>query len=258
MDIVMIGLIIPFLGTLLGSGCVYLLKEDLNEKLQKALLAFAGGVMMGASVFSLLLPSLEHSEHLNVFSFVPTVIGFAIGMLFIWGLDMIIPHMHTVSKMQEGMKSNFTRAIMMVLAMTLHNIPEGMAVGILFVGALNGQSILMSEALVLSIGIAIQNLPEGAIVSLPLRKEGLSKQKAFLWGAMSGVAELLACIFTIFITQNVDGAMPYLLSFAAGAMVYVVVEELIPEANNGEHSNIMSLVFGLGFMILVILKSILG
>lgn len=258
MKVILVGLLIPFLGTILGSGCVYLLKNELNSKVERALLAFAGGVMMGASVFSLLMPSLQHSEHLGILSFLPTVMGFMIGMFFLWGLDLIIPHMHTISKSKEGMKSNLTRSIMMVLAMTLHNIPEGMAVGILFVGVLNGQSILMSEAIVLSLGIAIQNIPEGAIVSLPLKKEGLSKNKAFFWGMISGLAELLACVFTIFVTQNIDGAMPYLLSFAAGAMVYVIVEELVPEANNGEHSNLMSIIFGIGFMTLVVLKSILG
>ena len=256
MEVIFIGLLVPFLGTLIGSGCVYLLKEDLNEYIQRALLAFAAGVMMGASVFSLLIPSLEHSENLGLLSFLPTTIGFLIGMLFLWGLDMIIPHMHTISKSKEGVKSNLTRAIMMVLCMTLHNIPEGMAVGILFAGALNGNGILISEAFVLSLGIAIQNLPEGAIVSLPLKKEGLGKHKAFFWGVVSGLAELVACIFTIFVTQNINESMPYLLSFAAGAMVYVIVEELIPEANNGNHSNLMSLIFGVGFVLLVILKSV--
>lgn len=253
MSVVIFGLIIPFIGTLIGAACVYLLRNDLKVYVQKILISFAAGVMLGASMFSLLIPSLKQANH-----FMNSIFGLMLGMGFIWLLDMIIPHIHYFSNAKEGMKVNLSRSVMMLLAMTLHNIPEGMAVGILFSAVLQGETMLLQDALVLAIGIAVQNFPEGAIVSLPLRKEGLSKNQAFLWGAISGVCELLASIFTVFVTQNVNMFMPYLLSFAAGAMIYVVVEELIPEASSGKHSNLMTLVFGLGLMVMIVLKYGLG
>ncbi len=253
MKIIIYGLLIPFLGTLLGAACVYLLRNELKGYVQKGLMAFAGGVMLGASVFSLIIPSLQQANH-----FMVSILGLTLGMIFIWLLDIIIPHVHYFSNVKEGIGHNVSRSVMMLLAMTLHNIPEGMAVGILFSAVLQGEAMMLQDAIVLAVGIAVQNFPEGAIVSLPLRKEGLSKNKAFLWGVFSGLAELLASIFTVFITQNVDKIMPCLLAFAGGAMIYVVVEELIPEASSGKHSNLMTLIFGVGFMLMIGLKYGIG
>ena len=253
------GIMIPFLGTALGAFCVFFMKNSMNETLQKMLAGFAAGVMVAASVWSLLIPSLEQSQKMGKLSFIPAVTGFWIGVLFLLFLDHVIPHLHVGSQEAEGPKSKLQRATMMVMAVTLHNIPEGMAVGVVYAGYLSGkQGITAMGALALAIGIAIQNFPEGAIVSMPLRAEGVSKKKAFLQGVLSGIVEPLGAVLTIIAAGIIVPALPYLLSFAAGAMVYVVVEELIPEMSVGKHSNIGTLFFAGGFSLMMILDVALG
>ena len=259
MDIIVLqGLLIPFVGTILGSACVLFLKNELNERLIKILTGFASGVMVAASFFSLLLPCLNQSINLGKLSFLPASIGFCIGMIFLLFLDRITPHMH-IDKSVEGPKSNIKKTTMMVLAVVLHNIPEGMAVGVLYAGFISGSStITLSAALSLSIGIAVQNFPEGAIISMPLRANGESKFKAFINGALSGIVEPIAGIITILLSSIIIPILPYLLSFAAGAMFYVVVEELIPSMSNGKHSNIATIFFMIGFVLMMILDVALG
>ena len=253
------GILIPFLGTSVGAACVIFMKKNLNAHVQRALTGFASGVMVAASVWSLLLPSIEQSEKLGKFSFVPAVAGFWAGVLFLLLLDHVIPHIHQYSDSAEGPKSKFQKTTMMVLAVTLHNIPEGMAVGVVYAGYLTGNvQITLMAALALSLGIAIQNFPEGAIISLPLRAEGESKGKAFLGGVLSGVVEPVGAVLTIIAAQLIIPALPYLLSFAAGAMLYVVVEELIPEMSQGEHSNIGTVFFAVGFSLMMVLDVALG
>ena len=233
------GILIPFIGTTLGAACVFFMKTTLGKSVQRALTGFAAGVMVAASIWSLLIPAIKQSEKMGDLSFVPAVAGFWIGILFLLTLDHLIPHLHVGSDQAEGPKSRLGRTTMMVLAVTLHNIPEGMAVGVMYAGFLAGNAqITATSALALSLGIAIQNFPEGAIISMPLRAEGESKGKAFLGGVLSGVVEPIGAVLTIIAAQLIIPALPYLLSFAAGAMLYVVVEELIPEMSQGEHSDI--------------------
>lgn len=256
---VFFGLLIPFLGTSLGAACVFFIKKSLGDLVQRALAGFAAGVMVAASVWSLLIPAIEQSEAMGAFAFLPAFIGFWIGVLFLLALDHLIPHLHVGSDEAEGPKSKLGRTTMMVLAVTLHNIPEGMAVGVMYAGLLSGNmQITAASALALSIGIAIQNFPEGAIISMPLRAEGESKGKAFLGGVLSGIVEPIGAILTIIAAQFIVPALPYLLSFAAGAMVYVVVEELIPEMSQGRHSNIGTIFFAVGFSIMMMLDVALG
>lgn len=250
---VTIGLLIPFLGTSLGSLMVFLIKDKMNPKVEKLLLGFASGVMIAASIFSLIIPSIEMATSQNIIAYLPASIGFLLGMGFLLLLDSIIPHLHNGSENPEGIKSNLKKKTMMVFAITLHNIPEGMAVGVIFAGALASNNISFASALALSIGIAIQNFPEGAIVSLPLAIEGKSKPKAFLMGVGSGIVEPIAAVITILLSQVMIPILPYLLSFAAGAMIYVVVEELIPESQNGKHSNIATIGVAIGFVLMMIL-----
>lgn len=247
------GILIPFLGTSLGAACVFLLKGEMNEKLQKALTGFAAGVMVSASFFSLILPSIEMSSQMNRLSFIPAVAGFGIGMLFLLFLDILIPHMH-LDKSEEGPKTGLKKTTKLILAVTLHNLPEGMAVGIVYAGWLySANSISSAAALALSLGIALQNFPEGAIVSLPLLSEGLPKWKTFLYGVLSGIIEPAGAILTILAASFFLPILPYLLSFAAGAMFYVVVEELIPSLSEGKHSNIGTVCFAAGFIVMMAL-----
>lgn len=253
------GILIPFLGTSLGAACVFFMKKTLGDTVQRALTGFAAGVMVAASVWSLLIPAIEQSAGMGKLSFVPAVVGFWVGVLFLLGLDHIIPHLHPKSGQTEGPKSQLQRTTMMVLAVTLHNIPEGMAVGVVYAGYLSGSAqITAAGALALSLGIAIQNFPEGAIISMPLRAEGMKKGKAFCGGVLSGVVEPIGAVLTILAAQLIVPALPYLLSFAAGAMLYVVVEELIPEMSQGEHSNIGTLFFAVGFSVMMMLDVALG
>ena len=248
-----IGIMIPFLGTTLGSACVFFMKKSLGDLVQRSLAGFAAGVMVAASIWSLLIPAIEQSENMGKLSFLPAFIGFWVGVLFLLLLD------HLGSNQAEGPKSRLGRTTMMVLAVTLHNIPEGMAVGVMYAGFLEGNAqITAASALVLSLGIAIQNFPEGAIISMPLRAEGDSKSKAFLGGVLSGIVEPIGAVLTLLAAQLVIPALPYLLSFAAGAMLYVVVEELIPEMSQGKHSNIGTIFFAVGFSIMMTLDVALG
>ena len=232
---------------------VFLIKDKMNPKVEKLLLGFASGVMIAASIFSLIIPSIEMATSQNIIAYLPASVGFLLGMGFLLLLDSIIPHLHNGSENPEGIKSNLKKKTMMVFAITLHNIPEGMAVGVIFAGALASKNISFASALALSIGIAIQNFPEGAIVSLPLAIEGKSKPKAFLMGMGSGIVEPIAAVITILLSQVMIPILPYLLSFAAGAMIYVVVEELIPESQNGKHSNIATIGVAIGFVLMMIL-----
>lgn len=256
---VIIGLLIPFLGTTLGSGMVFLMKNTMNKKVEKILLGFASGVMIAASVWSLLIPSINMAEEQGKVAWIPATIGFLFGIVFLLTLDSLIPHLHLESDKPEGINSKLKKTTMMVLAVTLHNIPEGMAVGVTFAGAIIGNAgITMAGAFALAIGIAIQNFPEGAIISMPLKSEGMSKPKAFLCGTLSGIVEPIGAVITILLTNAVVPILPYLLSFAAGAMIYVVVEELIPESQAGEHSNIGTIGVAIGFAIMMILDVALG
>ena len=256
---VLLGLMIPFLGTSLGSACVFCMKKEMDRMVQRALTGFAAGVMVAASVWSLLIPAMEQSENLKKFAFVPAFVGFWLGILFLLFLDSVTPHLHMYAQKAEGPKSKLSRTTMMMLAVTIHNIPEGMAVGVVYAGFLkNSVNITAGAALALSLGIAIQNFPEGAIISMPLCAEGTTKKKAFIYGVLSGAVEPLFGFLTILATAIIMPAMPYLLSFAAGAMLYVVVEELIPEMSEGEHSNIGVIMFALGFTVMMALDVALG
>ena len=238
------GILIPFLGTSLGAGCVFFLKNSLRDGIQRALTGFAAGVMVAASVWSLLIPAMEQAADLGGLAFFPAAVGFWLGILFLLLLDHLIPHLHQNSLQAEGPKSQLQRTTMMVLAVTLHNIPEGMAVGVVYAGYLAGTAqITAAGALALSFGIAIQNFPEGAIISMPLRAEGMKKGRAFWGGVLSGIVEPIGAVLTILAAGIVVPALPYLLSFAAGAMLYVVVEALIPEMSQGRHSNVGTVFF---------------
>ena len=253
------GIAIPFLGTALGAACVFFMKKALSDRVQRALTGFAAGVMVAASVWSLLIPAMEQSAGMGKWAFVPAAVGFWIGILFLLLLDHIIPHLHQNSTQAEGPKSQLERTTMMVLAVTLHNIPEGMAVGVVYAGYRSGSAqITAAGALALSLGIAIQNFPEGAIISMPLRAEGMSKGRAFLGGVLSGIVEPIGAVLTILAAGLIVPALPYLLSFAAGAMLYVVVEELIPEMSEGVHSDIGTVFFAVGFSVMMVLDVALG
>ncbi len=252
------GILIPFAGTGLGAALVFVLRKSISESLQKILTGFAAGVMVAASFWSLLQPALESSEHMGPLSFLPAAVGFLIGVGFLLLLDIITPHMH-LDHQDEGPRVGLKRTTKLILAVTLHNIPEGMAVGVVYAGFLSGSAgITSAGALALALGIAIQNFPEGAIVSMPLRAEGMSKGKTFLCGLLSGVVEPIAAAITIVAAGTVVPVMPYLLAFAAGAMMYVVVEELIPEMSEGKHSNRGTIAFSLGFVLMMILDVTLG
>ncbi len=253
------GIMLPFLGTTMGAACVFVMRGVLHTAVQRALTGFAAGVMVAASVWSLLIPAMEQASGMGHWAFFPAVIGFWLGILFLLLLDRAIPHLHQNSDEPEGPHIQLRRTTMLVLAVTLHNIPEGMAVGVVLAGWMTGnETITVTGALALSIGIAIQNFPEGAIISMPLRAEGIGKGKAFLYGTLSGVVEPLAAALTVWAAGFIVPALPYLLSFAAGAMIYVVIEELIPEASAGEHSNIGTLFFAAGFTVMMALDVALG
>ncbi len=253
------GLLIPFMGTTLGAAMVYLMKKDMSPSLEKALLGFASGVMIAASVWSLLIPSLEMGEKQSEISWMPAAGGFLLGMGFLLLLDTIIPHLHVNSDEPEGVHSHLKKTTMLVFAITLHNIPEGMAVGVVLAGSMiQNTGVTVAGALALSIGIAIQNFPEGAIVSMPLKAAGRSKNKAFVLGTLSGIVEPIAAVITMLLISVVMPVMPYFLSFAAGAMIYVVVEELIPESQSGTHSNIATIGVAIGFTLMMVLDVALG
>ena len=253
------GILIPFAGTSLGAAMVFFMKTSLNEQVSRALTGFAAGVMVAASIWSLLIPAMEQSAAMGTWAFVPAVIGFWAGVLFLLLLDHIIPHLHRNSDEAEGPRSRLKRTTMLVLAVTLHNIPEGMAVGVVYAGWLSGNTyITVTGALALSIGIAIQNFPEGAIISLPLRADGAGKGKSFLYGVLSGIVEPIGAFLTILAATLILPALPYLLSFAAGAMLYVVIEELIPEMSVGKHSDIGTVFFAVGFTLMMALDVALG
>jgi len=253
------GILIPFIGTSLGAACVFFMRKAISLKLQRALTGFAAGVMVAASVWSLLIPSIEQSRHMGSFSFMPAVVGFWAGILFLLLLDHIIPHFHVTGNENEGPKSKLPKKTKLILAVTIHNIPEGMAVGVVYAGFISGQTeITIAAALALSIGIAIQNFPEGTVVSMPLRAEGMSKVKAFLMGILSGAVEPAAALLTIMAAGLIIPVLPYLLAFSAGAMIYVVIEELIPEMTEGGHSNIGTVFFAVGFSVMMILDVALG
>ncbi len=259
MKTVLIGLLIPFLGTALGSGCVFFMRKALSQSVQKALSGFAAGVMVAASVWSLLIPAMEQSSGMGSWAFLPAFVGFWLGVGFLLLLDHVIPHLHRNASKAEGPKSRLARTTMMVLAVTLHNIPEGMAVGVVYAGLCSGSAeITAGGALALALGIAIQNFPEGAIISMPLHAEGAGKGKSFLYGVLSGAVEPVFGLVTVLAAGLIVPAMPYLLSFAAGAMLYVVVEELIPDMAQGQHSHIGVLMFTLGFSLMMALDVALG
>ena len=256
-----VGILFPFLGTTLGAGCVFFLRKEIKSIVQKSLLGFASGVMVAASVWSLLIPALDMAEKtMGKKALIPASIGFLLGIGFLLLLDQLIPHLHLGDEKPEGLPKKLKKTTMLVLAVTLHNIPEGMAVGAVFAGmANNNTEITMMGAFVLSIGIAIQNFPEGAIISMPLKSEtGMKKGKAFSLGMFSGIVEPLAALCMFFLADILEPALPYLLSFAAGAMIYVVIEELIPETAEGEHSNSGTIGFAVGFILMMIMDVALG
>ena len=253
------GILIPFLGTTLGASCVLFMKKMMNKMVQRALTGFAAGIMVSASVWSLLIPSMDYAAEMGKFAFVPAVVGFWIGILFLLAMDHIIPHLHMDTDKAEGPKSKLKKTTMLVFAVTLHNIPEGMAVGVVYAGYLAGNmQISAMGALALAIGIAIQNFPEGAIISMPLHSSGKSKFKSFLGGTLSGIVEPIGAIITIALTRIVVPILPYFLSFAAGAMIYVVSSELIPEAQAEKKSNLVTISVGIGFVIMMLLDVALG
>lgn len=251
--------LLPFLGTTIGAGFVFFMKGAMNIRLQRILTGFASGVMVAASVWSLLIPAMDQSQHLGKLAFLPAFIGIWMGFLFLLALDHFIPHLHLNSDCPEGAPSSLGKSTMMVIAVALHNLPEGMAVGVVVAGWLTGnESISAAGALALSLGIALQNLPEGAIISMPLKSQGMGKGRAFGYGVMSGIIEPIGAIITIMLAELIVPLLPYMLSFAAGAMLYVVVEELIPEMSEGEHSNIGVIFFAVGFSLMMMLDVALG
>ena len=254
-----IGLLIPLLGTMLGSAFVFLMKDEMSARVQKALLGFASGVMVAASVWSLLIPAIEMEADSGKVSVVPAAIGFLLGMGFLLLLDELTPHLHVGSDTPEGPRSRLSRTAMLALAVTIHNLPEGMAVGVVFAGAEQGAAGLsLASAVAVSLGIAIQNVPEGAIISMPMRAEGNSKWRSFMIGSLSGAVEPVGAIAVLLLASLLMPIMPYMLAFAAGAMFYVVVEELIPEASEGEHSNLSTIGFAIGFVLMMVLDVVMG
>jgi ZIP family zinc transporter len=257
MNGIVIGLLIPFLGTVMGSAFVFFMKKDMPVLLQKMLLGFASGVMVAASVWSLLIPSIEMGT--GKMAVVPAVIGFLLGMAFLLFIDYITPHLHIGNDHPEGPRSKLSRTAMLSLAVTIHNLPEGMAVGVVLAGALQSNlGISTAGALAMSIGIAIQNIPEGAIISMPMRAEGNSRMRSFILGSLSGIVEPLGGLLVILLASFMTPILPYMLAFAAGAMMYVVIEELIPETSEGEHSNIGTIGFAIGFALMMVLDVVLG
>lgn len=257
----LVGVTIPFVGTTLGAAMVFFMRDKLNPMLEKVLLGFASGVMMAASVWSLLVPAMDMSEEagLGQLSFLPAVIGLMIGIFVLLAFDRLIPHLHLNDDTPEGPKTSLQKTTMMILAVAIHNLPEGMAVGVVFAGlGAAGGSITLASAFALSLGIAIQNFPEGAIISMPLKAEGVSKNKSFVYGMLSGLVEPVGAIVTILLADLLVPMLPYLLSFAAGAMIYVIVEEIIPEASQGRHSNIATIGFAVGFCVMMMLDVALG
>ena len=255
----LLAVFLPFLGTALGSGFVFFLKGQMRRSVQRALMGFAAGVMVAASVWSLIIPAINRSEHMGKLSFLPAFVGVWCGVLFLLALDKLIPHLHIGSQKPEGSKSSLGKSTMMVLAVALHNLPEGMAVGAVAAGWLSGSSnISLAGALALSLGIAIQNVPEGAIISMPLKSSGMKRGKAFGYGVLSGVVEPIGAILTILLAGVLTPVLPYVLAFAAGAMLYVVVEDLIPEMSEGEHSNVGTVFFAVGFTLMMVLDVALG
>lgn len=254
---IILGILIPFFGTTIGSAMVFFMKNTLSKKVEKLLLGFASGVMIAASIWSLIIPSIEMAESQNIIPWIPAVIGFILGMFFLLIIDCIVPHLEQ-GKI-KGIKARLTNTTMMVLAVTLHNIPEGMAVGVVFAGILSGTSdITLTAAYALAIGIAVQNFPEGAIISMPLKSSGMKKKKAFICGVLSGIVEPIAAFITVALTSIITPLLPYLLAFASGAMIYVVVDELIPESQKGELSNLGTIGIAIGFLIMMVLDVTLG
>ena len=252
-------ILLPFLGTGIGAAGVFFLRGQMNRTLQRSLTGFASGVMVAASIWSLIIPAINQSEHMGKLAFLPAVVGVWAGFLFLLLLDQLIPHLHLNSDCPEGTPCGLGKSTMMVLAVALHNLPEGMAVGVVIAGWLSGEAGLsFAGVLALSLGIALQNLPEGAIISMPLRSNGMKKGKSFVYGVLSGVIEPIGAIATILLAELVVPVLPYLLSFAAGAMLYVVVEELIPEMSEGEHSNVGTIFFAVGFTLMMMLDVALG
>ena len=259
METIIIGLIIPLLGTMLGAAFVFFMRDEMSPRLQKSLLGFASGVMVAASVWSLLIPAMEMEEAKGAWSVLPAAVGFLLGMGFLLLIDELTPHLHIGTDKPEGPRSHLSRTAMLALAVTIHNLPEGMAVGVVFAGADSGLSGLsLTSALAVSIGIAIQNVPEGAIISMPMRAAGNSRWRSFLIGSMSGAVEPIGGLAIILLASLMTPALPYLLAFAAGAMFYVVVEELIPEASEGEHSNLSTIGFAFGFVLMMVLDVVMG
>lgn len=253
------GIMIPFLGTMLGAGFVFLLRDQIKSWVNTVLAGFASGIMMAASVWSLLIPSIEMSEGMGKMSFIPAAVGFALGIVFLLCMDKVVPHIHVENGQQEGVKAKLKKTTMLVFAVTLHNIPEGMAVGIVYAGLGTQMSgITAAGAAALAFGIALQNIPEGAIISLPLKGEGMSKTKAFLYGTLSGIVEPIGAFITVLLTAYITPVLPYMLAFAAGAMVYVIIEELVPESAASEHSDIGTIGFTAGFVIMMIMDVALG
>ena len=254
-----IGLLIPLLGTMLGSAFVFLMKDEMPLRLQKSLLGFASGVMVAASVWSLLIPAMEMEETKGAWSVMPAAIGFLLGMGFLLLIDELTPHLHIGTDKPEGMRSHLSKTAMLALAVTIHNLPEGMAVGVVFAGVENGLSnISLASAIAVSLGIAIQNVPEGAIISMPMRAAGNSRWKSFFIGSLSGAIEPIGALAVLLLASLLMPVLPYMLTFAAGAMFYVVVEELIPEASSGQHSNLSTIGFAIGFVLMMVLDVVLG
>ena len=259
MNALVVGLLIPLLGTTLGSAFVFLMKDEMSERLQKSLLGFASGVMVAASVWSLLIPAMEMEEDKGAMSVFPAAVGFMLGIAFLLFLDDITPHLHIGTDTPEGPRSHLSRTAMLTLAVTIHNLPEGMAVGVVFAGAEQGTAgISLASAVAVSLGIAIQNVPEGAIISMPMRAAGNSRWKSFLIGSLSGVVEPIGGLVVVLLASLLTPVMPYMLAFAAGAMFYVVVEELIPEASEGKHSNLSTIGFAIGFVLMMVLDVVMG
>ncbi len=254
-----IGLLIPLIGTMLGSAFVFFMKKEMSQRLQKSLLGFASGVMVAASVWSLIIPSMEMEEAQGAWSVMPAAVGFLLGMGFLLILDDLTPHLHLGTSTPEGPRSHLSRTAMLALAVTIHNLPEGMAVGVVFAGADQGATgISLASAVAVSLGIAIQNIPEGAIISMPMRAEGNSRWRSFMLGSLSGAVEPIGGLAVILLASLLTPVLPYMLSFAAGAMFYVVVEELIPEASNGSHSNLSTIGFAIGFVLMMVLDVVMG
>ena len=257
MNALTIGILLPFLGTMVGASFVFFMKKEIPDKMQKALLGFASGVMIAASVWSLLIPSMEMSTETGIKSIIPTAIGFLLGIGFLLLIDEITPHIHPVSTKTEGPRSKLSKTAMLAMSMTIHNLPEGMAVGVVLAGH-DTSALTVTAAIAVSIGIAIQNIPEGAIVTMPMRAAGNSRLRSFAIGTLSGIVEPIGAIAIILLASSLTAALPYLLAFSAGAMMYVVVEELIPEASQGKHSNASTIGFSLGFVLMMVLDVVLG